>query len=107
MDSATGKQIWNELPDTSTQHLTCRQGMYKLTSSLVDNISEFKIQTYFQVFLFAIKVTVYYMSFQKCMSFSKCYNLEAKKVIRFKVCHQRDKDRTIICDKPNFENKAF
>ena len=31
------------------------------------------------------------MSWLKCMSFSKCPNLEAKHIIRFKLCHQRDK----------------
>ena len=31
------------------------------------------------------------MSWQKCMSFSKCSNLEAKNVIHFKLCHQIDK----------------
>ena len=30
------------------------------------------------------------MSWQKRMSFSKCSNLEAKKVIRFTLCHQRN-----------------
>ena len=28
---------------------------------------------------------------RKCMSFLKCSNLEAKKVIHFRLCHQRDK----------------
>ena len=31
------------------------------------------------------------MSWQKCMSFWKGSNLEAKNVIHFKLCHQRDK----------------
>ena len=45
------------------------------------------------------------MSWQKCMSFSKCSNLEAEKVIDFKLCHPRG--QTIISDKQNRENKAF
>ena len=40
------------------------------------------------------------MSWQKCLSFSKCSNLEAKK--RYKLYHQRDKKS----DKQNLENKA-
>ena len=48
------------------------------------------------------------MSWQKCMSFSKCFNLEAETVIDFKLCHRRDKKgRTIISDKQSLENKAF
>ena len=31
------------------------------------------------------------MFWQKFMSFSKCSNLEAKNVIHFKLCNQRDK----------------
>ena len=31
------------------------------------------------------------LTWQKCMSFSKFSNLEAKNVINFKLCHQRDK----------------
>ena len=31
------------------------------------------------------------MSGQKCMSVSKCFNLEAKNIINSKLCHQRDK----------------
>ena len=31
------------------------------------------------------------MSWQKGMSFSKCSDLDAEKVIHFKLCHQRDK----------------
>ena len=42
------------------------------------------------------------MSWQKCMSFSKRSNLEAKNVINFKLCH-----RTMISDKKNLENKVF
>ena len=40
------------------------------------------------------KITVYQVSQQKCMSFLKCSNLEAKTVILFKLCHQRDKKST-------------
>ena len=36
------------------------------------------------------KVRLYYMSRQKCMSFSKCSNLKAKKVTCFKLCYQKD-----------------
>ena len=48
------------------------------------------------------------MSWQ-CMSFSKCSNLEAGKVIEFTLCHQRAKRsiETIISDEQNLENKAF
>ena len=31
------------------------------------------------------------MSWQKCMSFSKCSNLETKNVIHFKLCYPKDK----------------
>ena len=40
------------------------------------------------------------------MSFSKGSNLEAKKVIHFKLCHQSVKG-TIISDKQNLENRAL
>ena len=46
------------------------------------------------------------MSWQKCMSFSKCSKLEDKKDIHFKLC-KHIKARTIISDKQNFENKAL
>ena len=46
------------------------------------------------------------MSWQKGMSFSESFDLEAKKVIHFKLCHQKDQSRTIISDEQNLENKA-
>ena len=42
------------------------------------------------------------------MSFSKCSNLEAKNVIHFQFCHQRDKRSNYNprC-KPNVEKQSF
>ena len=47
------------------------------------------------------------MSWQKCMPFSKCSNLETKNVIHFRLCHKKMKGRTIISDKPNLEINPF
>ena len=47
------------------------------------------------------------MSRQKRMSLSKCSNLEAKNVMHFKLCYQRDIGRTMISNKQNVENEAF
>ena len=44
------------------------------------------------------------MLWQKCMPFLKCSNSEAKNVINFKLCYQRDKRSK---HKQNLENKAF
>ena len=41
------------------------------------------------------------------MSFSKCSNLEAKKLIDFELCHKKIKGRTIISDNQNLKSKAF
>ena len=41
--------------------------------------------------LLRVKVMVYQMSWQKCMSFVKCSDLKVKEVICFTLCHQRDK----------------
>ena len=43
------------------------------------------------------------MSWQKCMSISKCSNLEAKYVTHFKICYQR---RQKISNKQNVKSKA-
>ena len=37
------------------------------------------------------------MSWQKCISFSKCSDLETEKVTDFKLCHQRDKSLSEFC----------
>ena len=47
------------------------------------------------------------MSWQKCMSFLKCSDLETKNVISFKLRQQRDKGRTIISDKKKFQRESF
>ena len=47
------------------------------------------------------------MSWQKCMSFSKCSNLETTNVINFNFPIKEMKGRTIILYKQNLENKAF
>ena len=47
------------------------------------------------------------MSWQKCTSFSKCFNLEAKNVINFKLVFKEIKGRTVNSNKQNFENKLF
>ena len=49
------------------------------------------------------------MSWQKCMSLSKCSSLEAEKVIeKFENFAMKDiNGRTIISDKQNLKNKAF
>ena len=53
----------------------------------------------------SFKVTVYQVSWQKCMSFLKCFDLEAKNVINFKICHQ--KRRIIISNKKISKTKLF
>ena len=47
------------------------------------------------------------MSWQKCMSFWKCSNLEVEKVIDFKAYQQRDKKSNYNSHKQNLENKPF
>ena len=47
------------------------------------------------------------MSWQKCMSFSKCSNLETKKLYTSNFVVKEIKGRTIISDKQTLENKAF
>ena len=47
------------------------------------------------------------MSWQKCVSFSKCSNLKAKNVIHLKRCHKKDKKsdyklRSTKSPKPSF-----
>ena len=44
------------------------------------------------------------MSQQKCMSCSKCSNSEDKDL---KLCYQRDKVLTMICNRQNIDNGAF
>ena len=47
------------------------------------------------------------MSWQKCLSFSKCSNLEAKIVIHFKICHQRDKNSNYNLQKTEYRKQSF
>ena len=47
------------------------------------------------------------MSQQKCMSFSKCSNLEAKNVIHFKLCHQKDKKWNYNLQETKFRKQNF
>ena len=41
------------------------------------------------------------------MPFSKCSNLEAKNVIHFKLCHQRDKRLNYNLKKTKFRKQTF
>ena len=47
------------------------------------------------------------MSWQKCMSFSKCSNLEAEKLYTSNFAIKEVKGRAIISDNQNLEDKAF
>ena len=54
-----------------------------------------------------LKVKVYQMSWQKCMSFSKCSNVEAKNVTHCKLCYQRDKRSNYDFQHAKCQSEAF
>ena len=47
------------------------------------------------------------MSWQKSMPFSKCSNLEAKTIVLFKLCHQRDKRWNCNLHQTKFRKQSF
>ena len=47
------------------------------------------------------------MSWQKCMSFSRCSKLEDKKLYTSDFAIKEMKGQTIISDKQNLKDKAF
>ena len=50
---------------------------------------------------------VYLMSWQKWMSFSKCYNLDAKTLYISDFAIKEIRGRSVTSDKQSLENKTF
>ena len=47
------------------------------------------------------------MSWQKCMPFSKCSDLEAKSIMHFKLCHQRNEGSNYNLQQTKFRKQNF